>query len=52
MIYLICRNKHRKVGKMRQRNMFQMKKKKKKQDKTSEKELNKIEIGNLHNKEI
>ena len=39
-------NKCKELGKMRrQRNMLQLKKKK--QDKTSEKELNKMEISNL-----
>ena len=43
-LYLIHRNKHRKVAKMRrQRNMAQMKE----HTKTPEKELNKVEISNL-----
>ena len=43
-LYLICRNEHREVAKMRrQRNMAQMKG----QIKTPEKELNEVEISNL-----
>ena len=48
-LYLIHRNKHRKVAKMRgQRNMVQMKE----QIKTPEKELNKKEISNLSDAEF
>ena len=43
-LYLIHRNKHREATKLRrQRNMAQMKE----QNKTPEKELNKMEIANL-----
>ena len=43
-LYLIHRNKHREAAKMRrQRNMTQMKE----QIKTSDKELNKVEISDL-----
>ena len=48
-LYLIYRNKHREAAKMRrQRNMPQMKE----QIKTSEKELNEMEISNLSDAEI
>ena len=47
LIYLIHRKKHKELGKARrQRNTFQMKE----QDKTPEKELNKMEISNLSEK--
>ena len=46
---LICRNKHRELGKIRrQGNIFQVNE----QDKTSEKELNKMEKTNLLDKEL
>ena len=48
-LYLIHRNKYREAVKMRrQRNMAQMKE----QIKTSEKELNKMEISNLSDAEF
>ena len=48
-LYLIHRNKHREADKMkRQRNMAQMKK----QIRTPEKELNKMETGNLSDAEL
>ena len=48
-LYLIHRNKHREADKTRrQRNMAQMKE----QIKTSEKELNKMEISNLSDAEF
>ena len=48
-VYLIHRNKHREVTKLkRQRNMAQMKE----ENKTPEKELNKIEIANLSDAEL
>ena len=46
-LYLIHRNKHREAAKMR-RNMAQMKE----QNKTPEKELNKMEISNLSDAEF
>ena len=47
-LYLICRNEHREVAKMRrQRNMAQMKE----QIKAPEKELNEMEISNLSDAE-
>ena len=48
-LYLIHRNKHREAAKMRrQRNMAQMKE----QNKTPEKEMNKMEISNLSDVEF
>ena len=48
-LYLIHRNKHREAVKMRrQRNMVQLKE----QNKTPEKELNKMEINNLSDAEF
>ena len=48
-LYLIHRNKHREAAKMRrQRNMAQMKE----QNKTPEKELNKMETNNLSDAEF
>ena len=48
-LYLIHRNKHREAAKLRrQRNMAQMKE----QNKTPEKELNKIETSNLSDAEF
>ena len=48
-LYLIHKNKHREVAKVRrQRNMAQMKE----QTKTPEKELNKMEINNLSDAEF
>ena len=47
--YLICRNKHRDLDRMkRQINIFQMKE----LDKTPEKQLNEVEISILTNKEF
>lgn len=49
LVYLIHRNQHRELRKiMRQMNMFQTKE----QDKISEKDLNKMKISDLPNKEF
>lgn len=49
MVYIMHRNNHRELGILRrQRNMFKMKE----QNKTSKKELSKMKMSNLPNKEF